>query len=342
MESRAGYGRVCVASRDISRHQLVLDDDPVGLSPTQDSPPICLTCLTPLDGSSWYLCDCGFPLCSSSCSSSEQHRPEHQVFTRSGVVARGARDYPLVMPIRLLTALEAGNDTLRDRVGRLMDHNQEREREEEGWQWVEERVVRPLLRLETSWTREEIQRCVGLFRTNACTTQLPPSGEAEAGQVRVLYPSMAILSHSCSPNTQARYRPDHGLSMTATRDIRRGEEITNTYTTLWGSSVHRKKDFANWFFDCSCERCEDGEDLGSELDSWKCWQSSCRGVLSLSFCQLWPDIPAFPSWQCNLCHHSATADDIKRRESSLVSSLQVMGQHGGSSTICFISSFSEN
>ena len=90
---------------------------------------------------------------------------------RSKVRSKGVRDYPLVMPIRLLTLLER-DDTVRERLDRLMDHNQERERESEGWAWVEERVVQPLLRLSTRWSRQEIQRCVGLFRTNACTSQV--------------------------------------------------------------------------------------------------------------------------------------------------------------------------
>ena len=33
-----------MASRDITCHQLVVEDQPVGLSPTQDSPLACLTC----------------------------------------------------------------------------------------------------------------------------------------------------------------------------------------------------------------------------------------------------------------------------------------------------------
>ena len=44
MEDRPGYGRVGVATRDISPHQVVLDDQPVALSPTQDSPQACLAC----------------------------------------------------------------------------------------------------------------------------------------------------------------------------------------------------------------------------------------------------------------------------------------------------------
>ena len=43
MEVRPGVGRVAVASRNITCHQLVVEDQPVGLSPTQDSPLACLT-----------------------------------------------------------------------------------------------------------------------------------------------------------------------------------------------------------------------------------------------------------------------------------------------------------
>ena len=104
----------------------------------------------------------------------------------------------------------------------------------------------------------------------------------------MLYPSMAIFSHSCSPSTQALHRPDHGLTLTATRTIRAGEEITVTYTELWGGAVHRREDITNWFFHCSCQRCQDQEDLGSDLDTWRCWRAQCQGLLALRYVQLWP------------------------------------------------------
>ena len=38
---------------------------------------------------------------------------------------------------------------------------------------------------------------------------------------------------------------------------RAGEELTDTYTELWGGLVHRRQDISNWFFECGCERCSD-------------------------------------------------------------------------------------
>ena len=104
----------------------------------------------------------------------------------------------------------------------------------------------------------------------------PGSEDADCGVVRMLYPSMAIFSHSCSPTTQALHRPDYGLTLTATRTIRAGEEITITYTELWGSAVHRKQDINNWFFHCSCERCQD--------------QEVCSGNILGNFFQIFPKI----------------------------------------------------
>ena len=92
--------------------------------------------------------------------------------TGSGrVVRRGVKDYPLIMPIRLLTLLEGEDPTLKDRLARLMDHNTEREQESERWDWVDQRVVQPLIKLNNKWSKQDIHRCIGLFRTNACTTQ---------------------------------------------------------------------------------------------------------------------------------------------------------------------------
>ena len=111
----------------------------------------------------------------------EQHRHQTSLpCDRAGARARGAEDYPLVMPIRLLRLLEAGEPALRDRVARLMEHGEARAADTEAAAWTEARVVRPLLALPGhAWTREMVLRAVGVFRTNACTSQV--SGVLDRG-----------------------------------------------------------------------------------------------------------------------------------------------------------------
>ena len=118
----------------------------------------------------------------------EQHRHQTSLpCDRAGARARGAEDYPLVMPIRLLRLLEVTRDpALRDRVARLMEHGEARAADTEAAAWTEARVVRPLLALPGhAWTREMVLRAVGGFRTNACTSQV--SGQQRSrGQVIVM------------------------------------------------------------------------------------------------------------------------------------------------------------
>ena len=99
----------------------------------------------------------------------------------------------------------------------------------------------------------------------------------------MLYPSLALFSHSCAPNTQTLHQPHYGIAISSTKAITRGEEITITYTDLLGSSVARKKDIQeNWFFQCQCQRCLSPDDFGSNTDSWKCDVSSCGGWITSS------------------------------------------------------------
>merc|ERR1719362_1644590 len=94
----------------------------------------------------------------------------------------------------------------------------------------------------------------------------------------MLYPSLALFSHSCSPNTQTLHQPDYGIAISSTKPILKGEEITITYTNLLGSSEARRRDIqTNWFFDCQCQRCLSLDDFGSNTDSWKCDVTSCDG-----------------------------------------------------------------
>ena len=75
----------------------------------------------------------------------------------------GRQDYPLIMPLRLLSQLDS-DAVLRDKVSRLMDHQEDRRSNTEEWDWVENKIVKPIMRLDSRWTEDDIQKCVGLIR----------------------------------------------------------------------------------------------------------------------------------------------------------------------------------
>merc|ERR1712106_599413 len=152
--------------------EVILEDEPVGLSPTQDTPELCLQCFKLITDANPYICSCGFPMCDVTCGAGERHKPEHDLYIAAGVQARGRQNYPLVMPIRLLDQME-DNPTLRDRLGILMDHREERMAETNSWELTDTHLVKPLKALydDNKYTSEDIQRCVGLFRTNGLAVQ---------------------------------------------------------------------------------------------------------------------------------------------------------------------------
>ena len=214
METREGVGRVAVASRDIPCHQVVVEDEPVGVSPTQDSPLACLTCFTVLTADTGVECQCGFRMCSTDCSQDSRHQPEHNLFVAAASRSRGRQDFPLVMPVRLLAVLDSASRELEDRLGRLMDHREDRRSSRAEWEAVTSSVVQPIVRLGQAggkdWTEEQVQRCLGITRINgvSCSARISgDSGDSDQGEVRMLYPGMSVFSHSCSPNTQAGRPP---------------------------------------------------------------------------------------------------------------------------------------
>ena len=239
----------------------------------------------------------------------------------------GRADFPLVMPIRLLTLLATASTETRDRLGRLMDHREERQSCEE-WNITDTAVVQPILRLcgAEDWDEEDVQRCVGITRINgvSCGARISseerPVTDEEQGEVRMLYPSMSIFSHSCSPNTQAVNMVDYGLALRATRDIMAGEELTITYSGLLGSSVARREDINNnWFFTCICDRCS-SQDFGSHLDSWRCRQPHCHGLLQPETVQHRPD------YVCRECGQRKEFSHILEREKTIQQRLAVSYQ----------------
>ena len=58
-----------------------MEDNPAIFGPTNhNTDPVCLDCLTPIDGS--YLCSkCNLPLCSSKCENGKHHQIECQIFS---------------------------------------------------------------------------------------------------------------------------------------------------------------------------------------------------------------------------------------------------------------------
>ena len=93
------------------------------------------------------------------------------------------------------------------------------------------------------------QPCSGIVKTNA----LPLGAGSPVGGI---FPTISRINHSCRPNTQHTWnRSAEREIIHAIRDIKKGEEITISYS-LGGPSQSRRQHLKeNFGFDCTCDLC---------------------------------------------------------------------------------------
>ena len=175
VEERAGYGRCVVASRDIAPLELVLADAAAVSGPEEHNSaigggPVCLACYCPTDG----VCTaCGLPACDDDCSRQNCHADfECRLLAERGIVVSLIR--PLlkcILPLRMLLLLRKGTHPS---IGRLMDHNETRAKDVATWNAYQTQVVNYLrdeLGLADLFSVFEVNRCIGIIRTNGIETR---------------------------------------------------------------------------------------------------------------------------------------------------------------------------
>lgn len=270
-------GRILVAAQDISACQLILEEAPCALGPQVDIDKlVCLSCFIEIDGH--FQCSlCSIPMCSKECALEPSHQTsECRVFQKLGL---RFDDYQPVMRcifiLRLILALRNTRDPqLKMLINDLMDHNSIRKQDKSTWEHYETNVTNFMLDtlgLSKLTSREEINRLIGVMRTNGIQTK-SRNGQT---QLCLLYPQMAILSHSCICNARCvkKLSTLNHIEIYAQHHIPKGEEITIQYTSLMNSTRSRRQNIKqSWCFDCHCPRCCDPSELGSELGTLQCHQ----------------------------------------------------------------------
>ena len=282
------------------------------VGPNYETEAVCLECLRRVDGS--VLCHhCGLPLCSEACRDGPLHRPECEAFrNRLNKIkiknyGRGtvAYEYGCISVLRLLWNRDNRPDQW-ERLQYLMDHDEERRKEEEYWNMFQRNVVQFIRRglgLQDKYSEQEINRAIGILRTNAFQIEHPYLQE-EGTSGKAIYPTFSFMSHNCYNNGRYIVHPDNKLTLRAQRHIKEGEEITIQYISfLFGNSKRCPDIKACWFFQCSCRRCSDTSELGTFLSAALCQQ--CGGPVlpqdSSLDCQ---------SWSCTLCGNTINREAV--------------------------------
>lgn len=113
---------------------------------------------------------------------------------------------------------------------------------------------------------EEKLKHLRILRTNGVNTD-------DEGRTTCVYSRFSLLNHSCAPNAMRNVEDGEGVEVTVTaaRDILKGEEITIKYFSQEVAALSREKrreKLTNWGFLCSCEVCNlDGEELKKNEDN---------------------------------------------------------------------------
>ena len=86
-----------------------------------------------------------------------------------------------------------------------------------------------------------------------------------------LYLSMALLNHSCSPNScWSRAGDDRRLELRALKEVKEGQEVTVNYISVEGRFTERQERRERlrrgWDFLCDCQLCQTGEEEDTKLE----------------------------------------------------------------------------
>lgn len=322
-----GVGRYVIATRDIAASEIILEDIPAIIGPNFDTEAICVECMGRPDGT--FLChQCDMPLCSEECRDGPRHKPECQMFsamepkvqikqykkkpTNNNATGQICYEYSCISVLRMLSLRDSDPDSWA-RVQLLMDHDEERKKEVDYWQMFQTNVVdyiRIKGGLADKYSQEEINRCIGILRTNAFMSQQPHM-LAAGTDGKAIYPTFSFLSHSCKANARYIVMEDDRLVLRAQVDIKAGEEITIQYISfLFGNTRRRREIHQCWMFECRCERCLDPREFGVLLAAHLCQE--CGGTVlpenNILYC---------PVWRCDKCDGTTSSEAIDTIEGEI-------------------------
>jgi len=286
VEERQPYGRCLVAEEAIPEGAVVLQDAAVVAGPKLTAEPLCLSCYRPLPA--LRRCSrCGWTVCSQRCESAQPHLTECETLARWPLqLARfsaAAPPYEALLPLRCLLLPRRGG--ARRLLAALAAHDTQRAATP-AWALEQKNVVefiREKFAVEES--EATIHRVTGVLDINcheiAGVAPATEGGAPVPYYIRGVFPLAAMMSHCCTPNTQHTTRGADCLTLTASRPIAKGEQITSTYThLLWGTQERRKHLRQSKLFDCCCARCADPTELGTHMSTLLCTQ--CGGNLLCS------------------------------------------------------------
>lgn len=233
-----------------------------------------------------------------------------------------------ITPLRMILRKETDPDRWNNEVSVMEDHENER-KDSPHWKVDQINVVGYLLgpcKLKDKVKVDEnlIQKVIGILEVNAFEAKT-----VDGSFIRCLYPKLAILAHSCKPNTAHSSYPskDFLLQARTTVPVKTGEMIYSCYTYTMNGTVKRQEHLkVGKFFDCRCERCLSSTELETHVSSLVC-QKCLEGFVIMK------NPPSNDTWTCNneSCAIEISGAEIDSQISHLEDEIdEVLYEHSGS------------
>ncbi|RZB38994.1 hypothetical protein BDFB_007117 [Asbolus verrucosus] len=286
----ASLGRYLVATRPLSPGEIILKEPPLVRGPFLHTVPVCLHCGKILDNTSSRPCSkCGWPLCGGeACENSPTHQPECVLTTAKGSQINIKNfgiphpNYQFVTILRALHLKQTSPETWR-KLMQLQAYP------------ISMNIAPPnficnFFKLK-DWSEGEVMKICGILTVNG--HELPLTHPPQL----VVYDRASYLEHNCRANCTKTFTDEGEILLIASEEIQEGDHLSICYTDpFWGVENRRQHLFQTKEFWCICDRCDDPSEFGTHLNSIKCPNRPCDGLLlPKSFLQ------EVSAWNCDKC-----------------------------------------
>lgn len=314
LEVNEVWGRHLLATRNISKGELIFQEPPLVIGPKAVTVPLCLGCHLPC-GDKRRNCDgCGYPLCSVHCQVADAHFDECQIMMKNKFRAEidpealNRTHYAPIVPLRILLLKEKNPEKYK-KIMEMVSHLNVRVKTPlyVAYKKNVAEFLRQRLGFSTC-TDEEILNIAALLDTNAFEVRLRDR------KLRALYAISAMMAHECVPNTRHTFHGSDGnIAVSATTDIPEGTSLTVTYTqSFWGTLSRREHLRLTKCFDCTCKRCSDPTELGTYLGAFRCSRCATRENYANGPKMIAKNpLDDKSEWHCTECGHKVPGKLVK-------------------------------
>lgn len=215
-------GRYGVATSDLEAGDFLSDEYPFVIGPKPSTTCCCLECFVPIDAtSSGSRCEnCYWPLCVdckklrmlvSHTRECEIFKATKQKFYNLSEPNAVCIQLDCITPLRVLLQKEASPGRWASEL-EPMEHHREHRLNSPTWKVDEQNIVLYLLhgiKLKLPGADAEmIQQVIGILEINSFEGRT-----AKGHSIRCLFPKLAILAHSCTPNILHSIHPSEGYKL---------------------------------------------------------------------------------------------------------------------------------